>query len=172
MRDSATHWSVALPSTATHVALSVGSEKGRIACLKTTFKSYVKMEGTTDRTHPFPQFPPYVMIPAHPSSPPLIFTYVKTSEKHRHGQALLAMSVFAFCRQDGVGKTSFSGFCQVKSRRKECPVTDFKACIRLVQEWLKGICEPSGQDMEAWKGMGNIINMTLCNTKMMAVLCF
>ena len=64
-----------------------------------------------------------------PSSPPLIFTYVKTSEKHRHGQALLAMSVFAFCRQDRVGKTRFAGFCQVKSRQKECPVTDFKARI-------------------------------------------
>ena len=60
-------------------------------------------------------------------SPPLIFTYVKTSEKHRHSQALLAMSVFTFCRQDEVGKTSFSGFCQVRSRQKECPVTDFKA---------------------------------------------
>jgi putative ribosome biogenesis GTPase RsgA len=52
---------------------------------------------------------------------------VKTSEKHRHSQALLAMSVFVFLGQDGVGKTSFAGFCQVKSRQKECPVTDFKA---------------------------------------------
>jgi putative ribosome biogenesis GTPase RsgA len=33
---------------------------------------------------------------------------VKTSEKHRHGQALLAMSVFAFWGQDGVGKTRLS----------------------------------------------------------------
>ena len=30
----------------------------------------MKYEGTKDRPHPFPQFPPYVMIPAHPSSPP------------------------------------------------------------------------------------------------------
>ena len=60
-------------------------------------------------------------------SPPLIFTYVKTSEKHRHSQALLAMSVFAFCRQDEVGKTRFAGFCQVKSRHTGGPVTDFKA---------------------------------------------
>jgi hypothetical protein len=52
---------------------------------------------------------------------------VKTSEKHRHGQALLAMSVFAFWGQDGVGEIRLAGFCQVKSRRKECPVTDFKA---------------------------------------------
>jgi hypothetical protein len=33
-------------------------------------------------------------------SPPLIDTYVFRSEKHRHGQALLAMSVFAFWGQD------------------------------------------------------------------------
>ena len=49
------------------------------------------------------------------------------SEKHRHSQALLAMSVFAFSRQDGVGKTSFVGFCQVKSRPKGSCVTQFKA---------------------------------------------
>ena len=62
------------PSTSTHVAMFTDPEKGRIACLKTTFKSYVKMEGTKDRTHPFPQLPSYVIIPTHPSSPPLIFT--------------------------------------------------------------------------------------------------
>ena len=61
---------VAHPSTITHVGLSMGSEKGRIACLKATIRRCVKMEGTKDRTHSFPQFPPYVMIPAHPSSPP------------------------------------------------------------------------------------------------------
>ena len=37
------------------------------------------------------------------------------------------MSVFAFSRQDGVGKTSFVGFCQVKSRPKGSCVTHFKA---------------------------------------------
>ena len=37
------------------------------------------------------------------------------------------MSVFAFSRQDGVGKTSFVGFCQVKSRPKGSCVTQFKA---------------------------------------------
>ena len=84
------------PSTITHVALSGISGKGRIDWLKATFRCYVKMEGTKDRTHPFPQLPSYVIICTHPSSPPLIFTYVKTSEKHRHGQALLAMSVFFF----------------------------------------------------------------------------
>jgi hypothetical protein len=71
---------------------------------------------------------------------------VKTSEKHRHGQALLAMSVFFFFRQDSVAKTKLAGFCQVKSRRNECPVTDFKARIAfskrdklwVMQEWLKG----------------------------------
>ena len=66
-----------------------------------------------------------------PSSPPLIFTSVKTSEKHRHGQALLAMPVFAFSRQDGLGKTRLAGFCQVKSRQKGSPVTDFKALTGL-----------------------------------------
>ena len=96
-----------------------------------------------------------------PSSPPLIFTQVKTSEKHRHGQALLAMSVFAFCRQDRVGKTRLAGFCQVKSRRKECPVTNFMTRIAFSKrgklwagkEWLKGVNGHPGQDMEAWTGI-------------------
>ena len=69
-------------------------EKGRIARLKATFRRYVKMEGTKDRAHPFLQLTHCVTIPVHPSSPPLIFTSVKTSEKHRHDQALLAMPVF------------------------------------------------------------------------------
>ena len=60
-------------------------------------------------------------------SPPLINTYVLKSKKHRHSQALLAMSVFAFSRQDGVGKRSFAGFCQVRSHQKERRVTQFKA---------------------------------------------
>ena len=100
---------VAHPSTITHVALSVDSEQGRIACLKATIRRCVKMEGTKSRPHPFPQLPPYVMSRTHPSPPPLTFTYVKTSEKHRHGQALLAMSVFAFWGQDGDGKIRFAG---------------------------------------------------------------
>ena len=37
------------------------------------------------------------------------------------------MPVFAFFRQDGVGKTSFAGFCQVKSRQKGRRITQFKA---------------------------------------------
>ena len=52
-----------------------------------------------------------------PSSPPLMNTSVLKSNKHRHGQALLAMSVFVFFGEAGVVKTSFSGFCQVKSRQ-------------------------------------------------------
>jgi hypothetical protein len=87
------------------------------------------MEGTKDRTHPFPQLTHYVIICAHPSSPPAIFTQVKTSEKHRHSQALLAMSVFAFWGQDGVGKIRFAGFCQVRSRQTGRSVTDFKTRI-------------------------------------------
>jgi hypothetical protein len=71
------------PSTITHVALLAICEKGRIDWLGTTFRRYVKMEGTKDRIHPFPQLPHYVIICAHPSSPPLIFTYVKTSEKDK-----------------------------------------------------------------------------------------
>jgi hypothetical protein len=90
------HGLSAPPSTITHVALSGISGKGRIDWLKATFRCYVKMEGTKDRTHPFPQLLHYVIICTHPSPPPLIFTSVKTSEKHRHGQALLAMSVFFF----------------------------------------------------------------------------
>ena len=65
---------VAHPSTITHVGLSMGFEQGRIACLKATFRRYVKMEGTKDRAHPFPQLTHCVMIPVHPSPPPLIFT--------------------------------------------------------------------------------------------------
>ena len=61
---------VAHPSTITHVGLSMGSEKGRIACPKATFRRCVKMEGTKFRPHPFPQLPPYVMSRTHPSSPP------------------------------------------------------------------------------------------------------
>ena len=37
------------------------------------------------------------------------------------------MSVFAFSRQDGVGKTGFVVFCQVKSRQKGRRITQFKA---------------------------------------------
>ena len=48
-------------------------------------------------------------------------------KKHRHSQALLAMSVFAFFGQDGDGKIRLAGFCQVKSRQTGCSVTDFKA---------------------------------------------
>ena len=58
------------PSTITHVPLPATSDKGRIACLKATFRRYVKMEGTKDRTHPFSQLTHYVIIPTHPSSPP------------------------------------------------------------------------------------------------------
>ena len=58
------------PSTITHVALPRDFGKGRIACLKAAFRRYVKMEGTKDRIHPFPQLPSYVIIPTHPSSPP------------------------------------------------------------------------------------------------------
>ena len=61
---------VAHPSTITHVGLSMGSEKGRIACLKATIRRCVKMEGTKDRPHPFSQLTHCVMIRAHPSSPP------------------------------------------------------------------------------------------------------
>ena len=73
------------------------------------------------------------------------------------------MSVFFFFRQDSVAKTKLAGFCQVKSRQKECPVTDFKArtgaFILARQGWLKGLCEPSGQNMEAWKGMGREVRV-------------
>ena len=156
-----THGSIALASTTTHVALPRDFGKGRIACLKATFRCYVKMEGTKDRTHPFPQLPSYVIIRIHPSPPPLIFTYVKTSEKHRHGQALLAMSVFVFLGQDGVGEIRFVGFCQVRSRQKERPVTNFNTHIAFSerdelwvrQEWLKGVYGRCGQDMEAWTGI-------------------
>ena len=65
-----THGSVTPPSTVAPVADPAASEQGRIAWLGATFKRYVKMEGTKDRTHPFPQLTPYVMIPAHSSSPP------------------------------------------------------------------------------------------------------
>ena len=41
-----------------------------------------------------------------PLPPPLIFTQVKTSEKHRHGQALLAMSVFFFFGKTFIAPTS------------------------------------------------------------------
>ena len=58
------------PSTSTHVALPRDFGKGRMDWLKDTFKSYVKMEGTKDRTHPFPQLTHYVIIRIHPSSPP------------------------------------------------------------------------------------------------------
>jgi hypothetical protein len=81
---------------------------------------------------------------------------VKTSEKHRHGQALLAMSVFALWGQDRVGEIRFAGFCQVKSRQTGRSVTDFKARIAFSerdelwvrQEWLKGVYGRCGQDME------------------------
>ena len=71
------------------------------------------------------------------------------------------MSVFAFLGQDRVGKTRLASFCQVKSRRKECPVTDFKARIAFSKrdklwagsKWLKGVNGRSGQDMEAWTGI-------------------
>ena len=63
------------------------------------------------------------------------------------------MPVFAFCRQDGLGRIRFAGFCQVKSRRKECPVMDFRLVQTLFilarQEWLKGVYGRSGKDMEA-----------------------
>ena len=62
-----------------------------------------------------------------PSPPPLIFTYVKTSEKHRHGQALLAMSVFAFWGQDRVAKNKIARFCQIKSRQSREGGWDFEA---------------------------------------------
>ena len=62
-------------------------------------------------------------------SPPVIFTSVKPSKKHRHGQALLAMSVFAFGGQDGVGEIRFASFCQVRSRQRACPVTNFNTHI-------------------------------------------
>ena len=115
------------PSTITHVALSGISGKGRIDWLKATFRCYVKMEGTKDRTHPFPQLPSYVIIPTHPSSPPLIFTYVKTSEKHRLSQDLLAMSVFSFSGQDRVTKNKIARFCQIKSRQSREGGWDFEA---------------------------------------------
>ena len=63
-------WIPVPPSTITHVPLPATSDKGRIACLKATFRHYVKMKGTKDRTHPFPQLPHYVIICTHPSSPP------------------------------------------------------------------------------------------------------
>jgi hypothetical protein len=57
---------------------------------------------------------------------------VKTSEKHRHGQALLAMSVFAFWGQDRVGKTRFAGFCQNKGRQSREGGWDFETRIILL----------------------------------------
>ena len=57
-------------STITHVALPWDFGKGRMDWLKATFRRYVKMEGTKDRIHPFPQLTHYVIIPTHPSSPP------------------------------------------------------------------------------------------------------
>ena len=65
---------VAHLSTITHVCLSMGSEQGRIARFKATFRRYVKMEGTKACTHPFPQLTHCVMSRAHPSPPPLTFT--------------------------------------------------------------------------------------------------
>ena len=62
------------------------------------------------------------------------------------------MSVFAFSRQDGVGKRSFVGFCQVRSRQKGCRVTQFKAVCGVVpfgQARLEGAHGRSEQDMEA-----------------------
>ena len=61
------------PSTITHVVLSGIYGKGRIDWLKATFKSYMKMEGTKDRTHPFPQLTPYVIIRVYPSPPPNVY---------------------------------------------------------------------------------------------------
>ena len=51
------------------------------------------------------------------------------------------MSVFVFSGQDGVGKTSFAGFCQVKSRRKGSPVTDFKAHTGLFDFGQAGVAK-------------------------------
>ena len=143
------HGLSAPPSTITHVALSGISGKGRIDWLKATFRCYVKMEGTKDCTHPFPQLTHCVMSRAHPSPPPLIFTFVKTSEKHRHSQALLAMSVFAFSGQDGLGKTRFAGFCQVRSHQKERRVTQFKAVYGSV---------PFGQAWTGLKGRTDVLS--------------
>ncbi len=39
----------------------------------------------------------------------------------------MAMPVFVFFRQDGVGQTMLAGFRQVRSRQKEWRVTQFKA---------------------------------------------
>ena len=55
----------------------------------------------------------------------------------------------------------FAGFCQIMSRQKACPVTDFKSRIAfserdklwVMQEWLKGVYGRSGQYMEAWTGI-------------------
>ena len=89
-----------------------------------------------------------------PSPPPLIFTYVKTSEKHRHGQALLAMSVFAFSRQDRVGKTRFAGFCQVRSRQKGCRVPQFKAAYGSVRFGQAGLAWRGARAL--WAGYGGL----------------
>ena len=71
------------------------------------------------------------------------------------------MSVFVFLGQDGVGKTRLAGFCQVRSRQKERPVTNFNTHIAfserdelwIRQEWLKGVYGRCGQDMESWTGI-------------------
>ena len=90
----------------------------------------------------------------HPSPPPLIFTYVKTLEKHRHGQALLAMSVFAFSRQDRVGKTRFAGFCQVRSRPKGRRITQFKAVYGSVPFGQAGLARRGAWAL--WAGYGGL----------------
>ena len=74
------------PSTITHVALSGISGKGRIDWLKATFRCYVKMEGTKDRTHPFPQLTHYVIIRIHPSPPP----------KQANPNSFVTMELFGF----------------------------------------------------------------------------
>ena len=88
------------------------------------------------------------------SAPPLINTYVLKSEKHRHSQALLAMSVFAFSRQDGVGRTRFAGFCQVRSRQKGRRITQFKAAHGSVRFGQAGLTWRGVRAL--WAGYGGL----------------
>ena len=124
---SVQHGFVVLPSTTTHVALSRNLGPPRMDWLGGSFRCYVIVHGNGRPLRPFCTIPSFVNVWIRSSPPPLIFTFVKKAEKHRHSQALLAMSVFAFSGQDGVGKRSFVGFCQVKRRQKGRRVTQFKS---------------------------------------------
>ena len=83
---SVQHGFVVLPSTTTHVALSRNLGPPRMDWLGGSFRCYVIVHGNGRPLRPFCTIPSFVNVWIRSSPPPLIFTFVKKAEKHRHSQ--------------------------------------------------------------------------------------